>query len=377
MMNQAIKTNLSYLLPIILLIPTILLGQEVTNALGAVEANSLVVEQLAAQLGISVSPFIGVFLTSLASHLHYGSEFIQESPIFGSTLMLIVTGLLTATSIVFSFISDPIPLLKPIHNFITGPLQQKSMGVITVMAHVGAYIGKDVSAESDVVIAGTAFPFALIFTLFVALSFFIMVTTVTIMIDLMILVIPIPFIDTILEVIKYSITFGLVVIGVFFPKVALVILGLMYVGAWLLFKRAKRAMLRQRILLIDPMLEGFRWTKNWSLRSKAQKMELGDLIFPIFLSKKRKPFSRQQIIFISFDHDEIELIQPSTLFKKAKRDTVSVTQIENSFTRCKFYNQEEEIGYTSTKFKEELAKLIVVVDNEEEETNINQLLLRG
>ena len=377
MMNQAIKFNLKYLLPTILLIPTILLGQEVTNALGAVEANSLVVEQLAAQLGISVSPFVGVFLTSLASHLHFGSEFIQESPIFGSTLMLIVTGLVTTTSIVFSFISDPIPLLKPIHNFIKGPLQQKSMGVITVMAHVGAYIDKDVSAESDVVIAGITFPFALIFTLFVALSFFIMVTTVTIMIDLMILVIPIPFIDTILEVIKYSLTFGLVVIGVFFPKLALVILGLMYVGAWLLFKRAKRAMLRQRILLIDPMLEGFRWTKNWSLRSKAQKMELGDLIFPIFLSKKRKPFSRQRIIFISFDNDDIELIQPSTLFKKAKRDTVSVTQIENSFTRCKFYNQEEEIGYTSTKYKEELAKLIVVVDNEQEETNINQLLLKG
>ena len=119
------------------------------------------------------------------------------------------------------------------------------------------------------------------------------------MIDLMILVIPIPFIDTILEVIKYSLTFGLVVIGVFFPKVALVILGLMYVGAWLLFKRAKRAMLRQRILLIDPMLEGFRWTKNWSLRSKATKngirrLNLPNLSFP----RKEKPFSRQRIIFI-------------------------------------------------------------------------------
>lgn len=350
--------NKGDILVLSLIIPTILLGQEVTYALRAVDANNLVVEQLASQLGFTASPFLGVFLTSLASHFHLGGEFIQESAVFGSTLVLILSGFLVIATPISGALTDFAPPLKTLHSVLTGPIQNNSSGAVFVLANIGAYTSQDVPIDAEITMAGISFPFALIFTLFIALSYFIMISAVSTMIDFLVLVIPIPLIDTLLIAIKYVFTIGLVALAVFYPHLAIIALAFMYVLAYLLFRRAKRISIKQRLLIIDPIYSRSPFLKRWSLRAQAQRRELGDAIFPIFLSSKTKPFKRHRRLFICFDNNEVKLIQPRTLFTKQITCSITVDSIHTSLTRVKLLHGESEIGFTSLNYRKELKQLI-------------------
>lgn len=361
----------------LLLIPTVLLGQEISAALNSVESNSLIVEQLATQLGFTTSPFLGVFLTSLASHFNIGNEFIRESAVFGSTLVLVISGFLTLAAPVSALLTDFAPPIKVFHGILTGPIQQHAGGAIFILANIGAYLNQDLPVNPDISLAGISFPFELIFTLFVALSYFIMISAVNMMIDFFVLVIPLPLIDTILISIKYAITTGLVALSVFFPKIALVVLVVMYVLAYLLYKRAKRISIKQRLLIIDPIYSRFGFLKRWTLQSKAQRRDIGVVIFPIFLSSKMQPFKRYRRLFICFDDNEVKLIQPRTLFSKQKVSNISIDCIKTSITRVKLFYGETEIGYTSLNYRKALKKLVTNEIENVDDAAMKNLILNG
>lgn len=364
-------------LVLLLLVPVFLLGQEISAALISVESNNLIIEQLASQLGFTASPFLGVFLTSLASHFHLGNEFIQESEVFSSTLVLVLSGLLVIAAPLSGALTDFAPPLKALHGALIGPVQSNSAGAIFVLANIGSYANQNLSNETDITIAGISFPFALIFTLFVALSYFIMISAVSTLIDFLVLVIPVPLIDTILIAIKYIITTGLVSIAIFYPGLAVIVLAIMYVIAYLLFKRAKRISIKQRLLIIDPIYSRSWIFKRWTLQSQAQRRELGESIFPIFLTSKTKPFKRHRRIFICFNNGEFKLIQPGTLFSKQVSSPVAIDSIHTTLTRVNLFLGETEIGFTSLNYRKALKDIINHEVTSEDTTDIKRLILNG
>lgn len=369
------------LLPIILIAPLYLLGQEIMDAAKVAAGNNLIVEQLAAQLGFTASPFFGVFLTSIASHLDIGSEFIRSSPIYGNIFILIISGLLTFAKPIISGLSGFLgPAKAPLAAVSTGIewIEGHATAAIFALAAIGWYLSTpdELSSES-VVMLGFAMPFKMAFVLFVGLTYLTMVSTVRLMIDLLVLIIPIPFIDTVLLALKYIFTTGLVAISIFFPKLALVILALFYVLAWILYRRSKRVAVKQRILLMEPMFHKVKFLRRFTLKSYAQSKHIDGDVYPIFLAGKRKPFKRHRKIFISFSNNGAELIQPKTFLFKEKRESVFITGIKSGLTRCRLFQDEVVIGFTSSVYKKDLSAYVDNQETESSEEDIKSLALNG
>jgi hypothetical protein len=156
-----------FFLPIILIAPLYLLGQEIMDAAKVAAGNNLIVEQLAAQLGFTASPFFGVFLTSLASHLDLGSEFIRSSPIYGNIFILIISGLLTFAKPIISGLSGFLgPAKAPLAAVSTGIewIEGHATAAIFALAAIGWYISTpDQLSSESVVMLGFAMPFKMAF----------------------------------------------------------------------------------------------------------------------------------------------------------------------------------------------------------------------
>jgi len=370
-----------FYLPIIFIAPLYLLGQEIMDAAEVATGNNLIVEQLAAQLGFTASPFFGVFLTSLASHFDIGSEFIKSSPIYGSILILIISGLLTFTKPIVSGLSGFLgPAKAPLAAVSTGIewVEGHATGAIFALATIGWYVSTpDQLSNEAVVMLGFAMPFKIAFVLFVGLSYIVMVSTVRLMIDLLVLIIPIPFIDTVLLASKYIFTIGLVALGIFFPKLALIILALFYVVAWILYRRSKRVALKQRILIMEPMFHKVKFLSRFTLKSYAQSKHIEGDVYPIFLAEKRKPFKRHRKVFIAFSSNGVELVQPRTLLFKEKRESVLINGIKSGLTRSRLFQDDVVIGFTSSVYKKDLGTYIDNQETESSEEDIKSLALNG
>ncbi len=231
---------------------SVLMAQSGTTDVAiALKTNLLLSEQLGMLGPVAISPYWGLFLASASSMLGLGNnEYLMTHPLLGNW---IVFGLFLLIAIITSIpnITKYSKALGVAVNY----LEDNTAIVVVVLTlflqMVGTAIG-ETSPHGEFGFFGTSI-YTVMLMAFSAFYMFV-VTTVRLFFEIMAFVTPIPFVDTVTEILKKI--SSLVMMGVYFvsPEIALGISLILLVIAFFFFKKASTSLKYFKDFYISPIL---------------------------------------------------------------------------------------------------------------------------
>lgn len=240
--------RISLLLLCTLSIPIVLYAQSEMET--ALVANASLVESFSLVSPTAISPFWTLFLTSLASTLGIGNDYIVTHPLLGNWAMLLVSGLfvLITTLPNLTKVSKPIGLAAKF-------LENKAGIVIYVIILIAPYVFPPEGTAVAMVNLGLFdIPFFVLLMIGLAIPYYIVVMTVRYLLEILIFLSPIPFLDALFEFAKKAITFFLIVIYFLFPSFGFVLSIFIFIVAFFFFKRATRISNFFQYVYVEPIL---------------------------------------------------------------------------------------------------------------------------
>lgn len=245
---------------------TLIIAQQETGGITlALKSNLLLSEQLGMLGPVAISPYWGLFLASAASLFEVGgNEYLMTHPMLGNWLVFILFGLCAictsipnitkyskALGVATSYLEDHVSMIIVILAVVL-PIAHQTMGGTPTHGEFGII---DTSLYTLAMIA------------FSAVYMFI-VTTVRLFFEVTAFITPIPFIDTVVEIMKK--VSSLILMGIYFvsPEIALGISILILIVAFFIFRKANTTMNYFRQIYIAPIV-------SWIFRRKKALLDNG------------------------------------------------------------------------------------------------------
>lgn len=229
------RLKISFLLAIAVSIPILMFAQSEIDS--TLSQNASLVESFSLLSPMAISPFWTLFITSFASTLGIGNQYIASNPMLDSGLILFISFLLVLITTLpnLTKVSKPVGLAAKF-------LENKAGYVIYVLMMVAPYLLQSGGSSQTGMVTFGLFniPFSVIFIIALALPYFLVVMTVRYFLEIMIFLSPIPLLDAFFEFIKKGVTFFLIVIYFVSPTFGFILSILIFFVAFLFFKRAKK-----------------------------------------------------------------------------------------------------------------------------------------
>ena len=304
------------------LMPLILFAQDnAAKAETVVFANHHFIELISHLLPMSLSPYLTLFVTSLLSKIHISTGFFGTHPLFNSWIVLILSFALFGITLIpklFSKVAAPITLTA---NF----LDNKASVVIGLLIVIlPSLLGTNPAVETaEVQMQLGAFgdifvPLQVILISAVAILYLTVVMTVRLFLEILIMLSPVPLVDTVFEIAKIVLTVLFVLLGIFFPNFAFAVALFTFLVSLLLYRRATKTITQIKYLIIQPVLH-FIFRKKSELISKKipypikQKFDDVSLAIPVFNQRSIGNIDKSQAVWLVKSKDEILLAKTSYL----------------------------------------------------------------
>lgn len=299
-----------------------------------VMANIHFTELIGHLLPISLSPYLTLFATSLLAKLGYGADFFQGHPLFNSYLVMGFSLLLFGITMVpklFSKVAAPITLTA---NFLDN---KASIIIVLIITLLPSLIGPQTETMALNVQFGALgdllLPFEVVIIAAVAVIYIVVVMTVRLFLEILIMLSPVPLIDTIFEFAKIGMTLLFILLGVFFPNFAFGIAVIAFLISLVMYRKATRTIAQIRFLIIAPVIN-FIFRRKGELISKklpyAIKKEVSNpiLAIPVFNQTALGDIPKNKSVWLVKDQDKLILAHAAFLRGVKQHDISGESQLK-------------------------------------------------
>ncbi len=340
------------LLLLVLLTPFLLLAQEGVSAMQAVNNNSGLMSQLAQLLPMGINPYATVFFTSILSKSGMHNDFVATNPFFDSWIIIVLFGALflftTLVGTVFKT-NKATAVVGLADNYLSNHAAIL-INVIVMLAPslISSGVEQTTIQEAGFLTVGLK----TILVLIVSVYFLVVVTTVRFFIDILIFLTPIPFIDSILEIVKVVITILFIFVSVFYPTFSVILSVIVFLVALTMYKKSLRLVSKTTYLFIYPIMNMFKDKEKLLTKNDGFSML-------VYVNKKTKLLKKGVIarleeredgfylvkrrFFISKKEEKVDFsdsfITQGSLKSKITSDTIDLTL----FLNRSYYKHIQEI----------------------------------
>lgn len=239
-----------------ILLPSILLSQDLENPENAISYNGTLIDQLAQVSSMSINPYTAVFFTSICSKFGIHNDYVKTHPFYNNWIVVSLFGFL----FLFTLIVRPTLAISKFTNVLKLAdeyLEDKATLVINGVIVILPIILNNNPSNDEVVIQAGIFSldFKSILILVATTYYLIVVLAVKYFIDLLIFISPIPLIDSLLEIFKITLTIILVFISIYSPIVSFIISLIFFIISFFIFRKAKRFTDKVKYLFIYPVFD--------------------------------------------------------------------------------------------------------------------------
>ncbi|WP_234859308.1 hypothetical protein [Aquimarina aquimarini] len=311
------------LLLILLVLPFMMLAQETNeDAISAIDQNSTLVSQFAQLAPMGINPYITVFLTSVLSKFGIHNEYVATNPFFDNWFVIVLFGVLFLfTALVGTVVktNKATATIGLVDDYLSN---HAALLINAIIILVPTFLSNDPAHSEIVYQAGfLSVSFKTMLVLVVSMYFLVIVMTVRFFLDILIFLSPIPLVDSFLEIAKMGVTVLFVIISIVSPTVSVVISGIMFLIALLLYRRSVRLVTRTKYLFVYPILNLF--------RKKEKIITNGDGVLSVlvYTKVKTKKFKKGKIVRLEERDDKIFLVKNRFLMTKVEEEI----NVENSF----------------------------------------------
>ncbi|MGB1216860.1 MAG: hypothetical protein ACPG5P_03245, partial [Saprospiraceae bacterium] len=266
---------------------TLMVAQENGGDLTPIlKKNLLLSGYLAEQLGmlgpVAISPYWGLCLASGASLFGLTeNEFLMTHPFLGNWFVFLIFMLFAVLTSIPN-ISKFSKILGVVVNYLEDHTAIIVVGLAMFLPSLHQWVTPSEVGEFSVL----GFSFYSLFILAFSSLYMFIVTTVRLFFELIAFVTPIPFVDTVTEILKKIVT--AIMMGVYFvsPETAMIISLIVLIIAFFLFRRAKRSTNYFKQFYIAPITSWI-FRKNYELIddgiAKKLKTNTAEVIVPVWV----------------------------------------------------------------------------------------------
>lgn len=306
------------LFPVILSSQDVLSPEETLNPEDVVSYNATLIDQVAQVSSMSINPYTAVFFTSICSKFGMHNDYVKTHPFYNSWLVV------TLFCFLFLFTLIVRPALAS--NKFTTPLKladeyledQAALVINGVILIIPIILNNNPINEEIVIEAGIfSMDFRSILVVIATTYYLIIVLAVKYFIDLLIFISPIPFIDSLLEIIKIVVTIILVFISIYSPVLSFIISLIFFVISFFLYKRAKRFTDKVTYLFIYPVFDLMK-NSNKILYDKEDELSI-----KVLLRNKTNKFKKGKILRLTKINGEFRL-EKKRLIRQNKFEPIEI-----------------------------------------------------
>ncbi|CAM1343933.1 hypothetical protein [Tenacibaculum amylolyticum] len=310
-------TKLSLLLS--LCIPYLVIAQhKSTSLIGSVAHSGDLVSQLAQLLPMGINPYATVFVTSILSKMGIHNDFIATNPFFDSWLIVSLFGFLFLfTSLVGTVFktNKATAAIGLADNY----LSSHAAIIINIIVIVSPLLFFDANNNGAGTQEAGFFSLGLktLLVLIISIYFLVVVTTVRFFIDILIFLSPIPFIDSILEIVKIVITILFVLISVFYPTFSVILSVLAFIISLMMYRKSVQLVNKTKYLFVFPILNLF--------KNKEKLLTHNDLFsFCVYLKTASKKFKKGSVVRLVKKEGTVYLVKDRFLFSSIE-ETIDIS----------------------------------------------------
>ena len=243
---------------LILLLPFLLFAQtENTEIQQVLTQNVSLIDQFSQLAPMAINPYITVFLTSLCAKLGFHNDFVATNPFFNNWFILILFGTLFLFTALVGTVFKTNKATAPIglaDNYLSNHAALIINGVVMLASSFFADTPNEVVYQAGFI----SISLKTLLVLATSMYFLVIVMSVRFFIDTLIFLSPIPFIDSILEIIKIIVSIIFVVISIVSPITSVIVSIIMFITALIFYRKSIRFVSRIKYLFIYPILNVFR-----------------------------------------------------------------------------------------------------------------------
>lgn len=323
---------------LVFLIPFLLIGQESINAMQTVNTNSNFVSQLAQLLPMGINPYATVFLTSILSKSGIHNEFVGTNPFFDNWMVVGLFGVLFIFTALVGTVfktNKATAVVGLADNYLSN---HAAILINIVVILAPSFFGSSNESEALQQAGILSIGLKTIVVLIVSVYFLIVVTTVRFFIDILIFLTPIPFIDSILEIIKIIITVLFVGISIFFPTFSVILSVIMFLVALSLYRKSSRLVSRTIYLFMKPIIHMFKSREKILFKKDVFSIS-------VYLNIKTNRFKKGTIVQLEEKGDGFYLVKHKFFLSKVE-EKINLTNCDMSKGSLKstITNEEESIS---------------------------------
>ena len=271
--------------------------------------NGGIVEQLAQMTSMGINPYTSVFLTSISSKFGYSNDYVKTHPFYNNWFVVALFGFLFLFTLIIRpslGLSKSLSVIKMADEHLEDNAVLVINGIIVLLP---VFIIDPVNGDRAVIEAGfLSISFKTLFIGFFTTYYLIVVIALRQFIDFLVFLSPIPFLDSVLEIGKMTMTTIMVFISIYSPMTSFIIALFFFLIGILMFGRAKRFGNKVTYIFKYPIFNIFKG-RTKMLYNKENKFSV------LLLTKeKTQKFKRGKILRLEKQGDEFKLIKKRLLF---------------------------------------------------------------
>lgn len=356
-----------------LLTPFFLFAQfKNTAVLGSVSAQGDLISQLAQLLPMGMNPYATVFVTSILSKMGMHNDFVATNPFFDSWIIVCLFGFLFLfTSLVGTVFktNKATAAIGLADNY----LSSHAAIIINIIVIISPILFTDIPVEAETPQEAGFISIGLktLLILIVSIYFLVVVTTVRFFIDILIFLSPVPFIDSILEIVKIGITVLFVLISIFYPTFSVILSVLVFLLSLSMYRKAVQLVNKTKYLFVYPLLNLF---KN---KEKLLKHNNHSSV-TVYLKTKTEKFKKGAIVRLVKKENATYLVKDRFLFSNIEEsiNTTNYTLVKKHLNSTISNNDKSSILLLNRSYHKYIHDIKVIFDisiaSEENSTTQNK-----
>ena len=359
------------ILLITILFPLFLQAQtEGLEASETISQNSALVEQFAQLAPMGINPYLTVFLTSVCSKVGFHNDYVATNPFFGSWIVLILFGLLFSFTALVGTVFKTNKATATIGLVDTYLSNKAALIINAIVILAPTFISNEPTHNEIVYQAGfLSISFKTFLILGISLYFLIIVMAFKFFIDILIFLSPVPFIDTVLEIIKIVIAAVFIIISIISPVTSVIIATLMFFISLFFYRRSVNLINKTKYLIVYPLLN--------LIRSKEKKLTDGENLSILVLTNKKYGKIRKGVIVRLLENqNSFELVKKRFLLPNiTEQITLNEYTFHQNYLDIILSNEDGRkslvLNRTYHKYLDELSKDYNIEISERKELKLN------
>jgi hypothetical protein len=274
--------------------------------------NSGLVEQFAQLAPMGINPYATVFMTAICTKVGFHNAFVATNPFFDNWFVLVFFGVLFLFTAVVGTIfktNKATASLALADNYLSN---HAALIINFFIILAPTLLSNDVQNEQIVYQAGfLSISFKTLLVLLVSMYFLVVVMSVRFFLDILIFLSPVPFIDSIIEILKIIVTLLFVFISIVSPLTSVIISVLMFMVAIVFYRRSVRLVNSTKYFIIYPILSVFK--RKTSIESKA-----GEFSVLVYTARQIGKIKKGKIVRLVKEQEHFFLVKQRFGFKNNK-----------------------------------------------------------